>query len=157
MFVPIEGALAAARTSEPELFTYAWDRQVVLAGPPTLRMTLRTVASIWRYQQQGENAQEIARLAGELCDKISSSLGDLNTVADKMTVALGAHGEAMKRLFTGRGNALSIGDRIKGLGVKVKQPPHVLIDGVPMVLAGTEGDESIEDAADAAPADTASG
>jgi DNA recombination protein RmuC len=157
MFVPIEGALAAALTSEPELFTYAWDRQVVLAGPPTLLMTLRTVASIWRYQQQGENAQEIARLTGELCDKISSSLGDLNTVADKMTVALGAHGEAMKRLFTGRGNALSIGDRIKGLGVKVKQPPHVLINGVPTVIAGTEGDESVEDAADAVPADTASG
>ena len=36
MFVPIEGALAAAITSEPELFTYAWDRHVVLAGPPTL-------------------------------------------------------------------------------------------------------------------------
>ena len=47
MFVPIEGALAAALTREPELFTYAWDRRVVLVGPPTLLMTMRTVASIW--------------------------------------------------------------------------------------------------------------
>jgi DNA recombination protein RmuC len=62
-------------------------------------MTLRTVASIWRYQQQGENAQEIARVAGELCDKISNSVGDLNKVAERMTAALGAHSEAMKRLF----------------------------------------------------------
>lgn len=33
MFVPIEGALAAALTKEPELFTYAWNQRVVLVGP----------------------------------------------------------------------------------------------------------------------------
>jgi DNA recombination protein RmuC len=138
MFVPIEGALAAALTCEPELFAYAWQRHVVLVGPPTLLMTLRTVASIWRYQQQGENAQEIARLAGELCDKITNSIGDLNTVAEKMQSALGAHSEAMKRLFTGRGNALLIGDRIKSLGVKTKQPPNVVIDGLPVNIGSPE-------------------
>ena len=74
MFIPIEGALAAALTREPELFVYAWDRHVVIVGPPTLLMTMRTVASIWRYELQGQNAQEIARLAGDLCDKVSTSL-----------------------------------------------------------------------------------
>jgi DNA recombination protein RmuC len=141
MFVPIEGALAAALTSEPNLFSYAWERHVVLVGPPTLLMTLRTVASIWGYQQQGENAQEIARLAGELCDKISNSIGDLNTVAEKMHAALGAHSEAMKRLFTGRGNALTLGNRIKGLGVKARRPPNVIVDGSPLMFASS-GDES---------------
>ena len=71
MFVPIEGALAAALTCDPDLFTYAWDRSVVLVGPPTLLMTMRTVASIWRYERQAQNSQAIARLAGELCDKVS--------------------------------------------------------------------------------------
>jgi DNA recombination protein RmuC len=142
MFVPIEGALAAALTSEPDLFAYAWERHVVLVGPPTLLMTLRTVASIWRYQQQGENAQEIARLAGELCDKISNSIGDLNAVAEKIHAALGAHSDAMKRLFTGRGNALALGDRIKGLGVKAKRPPNVITDGSPLIFASSEGEES---------------
>jgi DNA recombination protein RmuC len=84
MFVPIEGALAAALTRDPELFVYAWDRRVVLVGPSTLLMTMRTVASIWRYQLQGENAQEIARLAGDLCDKVSMSLCDLNVAAEKI-------------------------------------------------------------------------
>ena len=113
MFVPIEGALAAALTEEPDLFTYAWNRHVVLVGPPTLLMTMRTVASIWRYELQGQNAQEIARLAGELCDKVSMSLVDLNTVAERIQGALTAHNEAVKRLATGRGNAVSIGDRFR--------------------------------------------
>lgn len=144
MFVPIEGALAAALTREPELFVYAWDRRVVLVGPPTLLMTLRTVASIWRYELQGQNAQDIARLAGDLCDKVSTSLIDLNTVAEKITGALNAHNEAVKRLSTGKGNALSIGERIRGLGVKTKNPmPSMLVDGI-SITAPTEGfDEDV--------------
>lgn len=139
MFVPIEGALAAALTREPELFTYAWDRRVVLVGPPTLLMTMRTVASIWRYELQGQNAQEIARLAGDLCDKVSMSLGDLNSVAEKISGALTAHNDAMKRLSTGKGNALSIGERIRGLGVKTKKPtPAVLIDGLAVTSSGED-------------------
>src|SRR5208283_3268242 len=129
MFVPIESALAAALVSERELFTYAWDRRVVLVGPSTLLMTMRTVASIWRYELQRQNAQEIARLAGDLCDKVSMSLCDLNGVAEKIAAALSAHNEAVKRLSTGRGNALSVGERIRSLGVKTKRPmPAMLID-----------------------------
>jgi DNA recombination protein RmuC len=131
MFVPIEGALAAALNQDPELFSYAWGRRVVLVGPSTLLMTMRTVASIWRYELQGQNAQEIARLAGELVDKVGMSLADLNTVAEKMADASVAHNSAVKRLSTGRGNALSLGERIRSLGVKTKRPlPAVLVDGV---------------------------
>jgi DNA recombination protein RmuC len=136
MFVPIEGALAAALTSDPELFSYAWGRHVVLVGPSTLLMTMRTVAQIWRYELQGQNAQEIARLAGELCDKVRLSLADLNVVAEKMADANSAHNEAVKRLSTGRGNLLSIGERIRTLGVKSKPMPAMLVDGV--AIAATE-------------------
>jgi DNA recombination protein RmuC len=138
MFVPIEGALAAALARESELFTYAWDRRVVLVGPSTLLMTMRTVASIWRYELQGQNAQDIARLAGELCDKVSLSLGDLNGVTEKITAVLNTHNAAVKRLSTGRGNVLSIGARMRELGVKAKRPmPAMLVDGG-VIAATTE-------------------
>jgi DNA recombination protein RmuC len=144
MFVPIEGALAAALTREPELFVYAWDRHVVIVGPPTLLMTMRTVASIWRYELQGQNAQDIARLAGDLCDKVSASLADLNGVAEKINDALTAHGVAVKRLATGKGNALSIGQRIRDLGVKSKKPmPSMLVDGVPLAPPSDDAEENI--------------
>jgi len=139
MFVPIEGALAAALRAEPELFAYGWDRRVVLVGPSTLLMTMRTVASLWRSELQGQNAREIARLAGQLCDKVYSSLGDLNLVADKINAALGAHNDAVKRLSTGRGNALSIGEHIRSLGVKTSRPlPAMLIDGVRVAAEAAE-------------------
>jgi DNA recombination protein RmuC len=143
MFVPIEGALAAALRREPELFVYAWDRHVVLVGPATLLMTMKTIASIWRYELQGQNAQMIAGLAGDLCDKVSASIVNLNCVAEKMTGALNAHYDAVKRLSTGKGNALSIGERIRTLGVQTKRPmPSVLIDGI-SIAATAEGSQEI--------------
>jgi DNA recombination protein RmuC len=143
MFVPIEGALAAVLTEEPELFTYAWDRRVVLVGPPTLLMTLRTVSSIWRHEKQAQNAHEIAKLAGMLCDKVSDSLTDLNTVAERMHQAVEAHRGAVKRLSTGKGNALSIGLRIRNLGAKTKSPmPDMIVDGE--IVDGERVDEDIE-------------
>ncbi|MGH9357533.1 MAG: DNA recombination protein RmuC [Terriglobia bacterium] len=144
MFVPIEGALAAGLTADPELFVYGWERRVVLVGPPTLLMTMRTVASIWRYEDQGQNAQHIARLAGDLCDKVSASLTDLNAVTERITGALDAHNEAVKRLATGKGNALSLGERIRGLGVKAKKPmPAILVDGAPIAAAVEDPEEDV--------------
>jgi DNA recombination protein RmuC len=147
MFVPIEGALAGALTREPELFVYAWDRRVVLVGPPTLLMTMRTVASIWRYEDQGRNAQDIARAAGSLCDKVSASLIDLNVVAEKIASALNAHNEAVRRLSTGKGNALSIGEHIRSLGVKTKKPmPSMLVDGVSIAASTEDFEENVSSA-----------
>jgi DNA recombination protein RmuC len=145
MFVPIEGALAAALAAEPELFTYGWNRRVVLAGPPTLLMTMRTVASIWRYEHQGQNAQEIARLAGDLCDKVSLSVTDLCSVAEKINAALESHNLAVKRLSSGKGNALSIGHRIRDLGVQTRRPMPSMGDGLAVIAESpdeTDGDET---------------
>jgi DNA recombination protein RmuC len=141
MFIPIEGALAAALARERELLTYASDRRVVLVGPSTLLMTMRTVASVWRYELQGQNAQEIARLAGELCDKLSASLGEFNVVAEKIVAALNTYNEAVKRLSTGRNNVLSIGSRMRELGVQAKRTmPSMVVDGL---LIRTASEESV--------------
>ncbi|HEX5318094.1 MAG TPA: DNA recombination protein RmuC [Stellaceae bacterium] len=146
MFMPIEGALALALAREPELFSYAWDRRVVVVGPSTLLMTMRTVASIWRYELQGQNAQEIARLAGELYDKVGMSLADMNTVGAKLADAAAAHNEALKRLATGRGNALSVGERIRKLGVKSRREmPSVSVDGLLLTPAAEDLDMAADE------------
>lgn len=45
----------------------------------------------------------------------------------------------MKRLSTGRGNALSVGERIRSLGAKSKRPmPAMLVDGVAIATGAEE-------------------
>jgi hypothetical protein len=56
-----------------------------------------------------------------LCRKIRSSF---------LQWALEAHNQAVKRLSTGKGNALSIGQRIRELGVKTLRPVPSLVDGL---------------------------
>ena len=129
LFVPVEGALAAALSRDTELFFYAWEQRVVLVGPSTLLMTLRTVAQMWRSELQANNAQEIAQLAADLCDKLSASVADFNIAAEKIAAASQAHSDAMRRLSTGKGNALAIGRRIRNLGVETKRNiPSVLTE-----------------------------
>jgi hypothetical protein len=60
-----------------------------------------------------------------------------------MNGALAAHNEAVKRLSTGRGNALSVGERIRSLGVKTKRPlPAMLVDGMVITSEAEEFEAS---------------
>jgi hypothetical protein len=53
-----------------------------------------------------------------------------------------AHTQAVQRLSTGKGNALSIGDRIRNLGVKTKRPvPTMLVSGLPLAITIQDDDE----------------
>jgi DNA recombination protein RmuC len=54
----------------------------------------------------------------------------LNDVSQKLQFAADAHSEAMKKLATGRGNALSRAQKLKALGVTSKKDmPAVLLGG----------------------------
>jgi len=52
MFIPIEPALALALSTEPDLYSYALEKHIILVSPTTLLATLRTVEMIWRQEKQ---------------------------------------------------------------------------------------------------------
>ena len=124
MFLPIEGSFSVALQSDNELYTYAWDRKIVVVSPTTLLATLRTIASIWKQENQTKNAQEIARLGGALYDKLVGFVDDLNKVKINMDRASVSYSEAMKKLQLGAGNVFVTAEKMKQLGAKTsKQLP----------------------------------
>ncbi len=142
MFMPIEGALALAMKDDDGLFQYAWERRVAIVGPTSLLMTLKVVATIWRYQRQGENASEIARRAGAIYDKLRGVVEELNCAGAKLGDAKAAFDGAISRLATGQGNALSQVKKLEAMGVKVKKP-------LPKIRIGDEEVEIADEDADA--------
>jgi DNA recombination protein RmuC len=141
MFVPIEGVAALALKNDDDLYAWCWARKVVIVSPSTLFMSMQTVASIWRYERQNENAQVIAQQAGQLYDKLAGLVDDLNTVSQKLQSAADAHAEAVKKLSTGRGNALARAQRLKALGVASKKElPVVLLGGERHAIEADEDD-----------------
>jgi len=61
MFIPLEPAFMLASANDSALWQDAWKRNILLVSPSTLLFVLRTVAHLWRQEQQNKNAQEIAR------------------------------------------------------------------------------------------------
>ena len=129
MFMPIEPAFALAVQQDANLFNDAFDKNIVIVSPSTLLATLRTVASIWRAENQNRNALEIARQSGALYDKFQSLITDLIDLGKRITTLQRGYEEAMKKLHTGKGNLISSVERIKQLGANTtKSLPQQLLD-----------------------------
>jgi DNA recombination protein RmuC len=121
IFIPIEGAFSTALQNDAGLFQHGWDNKIILVSPTTLMVTLKTVESIWKQENQTKNALEIARQAGALHDKFYGfieDLSDLKKTLDKSQLNLG---EAMKKLSTGQGNLVGSVVKLKELGAKANK------------------------------------
>ena len=94
MFIPIEASFSVAVQGDGELFSYAWERKIVIVSPTTLLATLRTVTSIWKQENQTRNAQEIARLSGALYDKFIGFTEDMVKIKANIDRTSGAYDDA---------------------------------------------------------------
>lgn len=118
LFMPIESAFSLALSLNPDLFSEAWDKKVVLVSPTTLLATLRTVASIWKQERQNRYALEIAKEAGALYDKFDGFLKDMEKVANQLQSANKSHYEGLRKLSEGPGNIIRRIENLKELGAK---------------------------------------
>ena len=121
MFLPIEPAFGLAVQNDHELFNYAWQQKVIIVSPTTLLATLRTVASIWKYEKQTQNAIEIAKRGGLLYDKFVNFVKDLEDVGKSIAGAEKAYNEAHKKLVSGRGDLINQAEQLKTMGVITKK------------------------------------
>ncbi len=121
LFIPIESSFSVAIQADPELFTFAWDRNVVIVSPTTLLATLKTVASIWKHEKQTQNAIEIARQGGLLYDKFVAFLTDLDKLGNQLDTVKRTYDEAQKKLSTGSGNLIGKVEKLKELGSKASK------------------------------------
>lgn len=129
LFVPIEPAFIVAVQQDPELFNEAFDKNIVIVSTSTLLATLRTIASIWRQENQNRNAQEIARQAGSLYDKFTAFAEDLRKVGSQIELASKTHENAMSKLVLGKDNLVRKAERLRELGAKTtKQQEQRLLD-----------------------------
>lgn len=128
MFVPIEPAFMVAAANEKQLFSQAWEKNVLLVSPSTLLFVLRTVAYLWRQEDQNRNAQAIADRGARLYDKFCDFLKDLEVLGQRLDQAHAAFTDARKKLHVGPGNLISQARKLDELGVKgsKKIPPALL-------------------------------
>jgi DNA recombination protein RmuC len=121
LFMPLEPAFALAFKLKPDIFQYAWERNIAIVSPTTLLATLRTVTALWKQDRQEKNALEIAKRGGLLYEKFANLLKDLQNLGEKLGAAQKAHEEVIKKVSDGRGNLIDQVEDLKRLGAKTEK------------------------------------
>jgi DNA recombination protein RmuC len=120
LFIPIEAAFAIASNQHPNLYTEAFDKNIIIVTPTTLLAVLKTIDSMWQNEKQKQNAIDIATQAGALYDSFTNLTEDLIKVGKQMGTVQNSYDTAMKKL-TGKGNLINRVERLKKLGAKASK------------------------------------
>lgn len=118
MFMPNEGAYLAAMHGDPDLWSKAYNRQVILVSPTHLISVVGLISQLWTTDKQNRNAIRIAEDTGKLLDKLSEFIKDLEDVGKNLASAQKCYDNAVNKFSSGRGNILKRANDIKSLGVK---------------------------------------
>lgn len=132
MFIPIEPAFMLAISQDSELWQDAWKQNVLLVSPSTLLFTVRTVAHLWRQEQQNRNAQDIAKRGGELYDKLVGFVEDLEGLGSRLDQAQKSYEKAYNKFTGGRGNVIRQAEMLRDLGIKPTKTMPIQALGIAM-------------------------
>ena len=141
LFMPVEAAFSVAVQQDGGLFTDAFEKNIILVGPSTLLATLRTIQNIWRYEQQSQNAIEIASAAGALYDKFVAFVSDLEDVGGRIEATQKSYEKVHNKLVSGKGNLITRIEKLKQLGARTSKKHTEQV----LVQAGAEELDRLED------------
>ncbi len=125
MFMPIEPAYIEALKYEKDLFSYGYERGVVMVSHTTLIPILTTVANLWAMERSTREARELGDKAGDIYNQVFKVAERLS----KIGVSLGAatnHFNETARALTGRQGLRGKVERFAEISSKVtKSIPEI--------------------------------
>jgi DNA recombination protein RmuC len=121
MFIPNEPAYITAMQAEPDLWSYAYERRILLISPTNLIASLKLMVDLWKREYQNQNAQAIAERGSKMYDKFVGFIDNLEAVGTNLDRAQAKYKEAFGQLSNGRDNLIGQATKLQALGVKVKK------------------------------------
>ncbi|HEX6773598.1 MAG TPA: DNA recombination protein RmuC [Acidobacteriaceae bacterium] len=118
LFVPIEPAFLLALETDSNLWVDAWEKNILLVSPSTLLFVVRTVAHLWKQEEQVRNVQQIAERGAELYDKFVGFVDELSKLGARIEQTRTAYDAALDKLTRGRGNLVRQVEMLRALGIQ---------------------------------------
>ncbi|MBV9698419.1 MAG: DNA recombination protein RmuC, partial [Gammaproteobacteria bacterium] len=119
LFLPGDQFLSAALGERPELLEAALAQNVIIATPSTLIALLKAVAYGWRQSVMAHNAAQIRDLGQELHRRLTTFLGHLSRLGQRLAGAVEAYNATAGSLER---NVLPQARRFSELGVTADAP-----------------------------------
>lgn len=140
MFIPNDAAYLAAIRGDGKLPDYALSKNVAIVSPAHLLSIVQLISQLWRIENQNRNAENIAKLGGQLYDKIVMFVAEFESIEKHIDSAKSAYDKCLKHLTQGRGNMLSRTEKLREMGAKTTRqlPERLLFDSEPADPSNSE-------------------
>jgi DNA recombination protein RmuC len=121
MFMPVEPAFLEALKADTNLWKFAYDKGIVLVSPTNLLAVLKIIQEMWKVDSRNQNAEEIAKKAGEVYDKFANFLENFDIIGSALKTANSAYDDGYKQLATGKGNFSQKVQQLKDMGGRTQK------------------------------------
>jgi len=125
MFMPIEPAYIEALKHEKDLFSYGYEKNIVLVSHTTLIPILRTVANLWMMERSNEEAREISEKAGDIYNQVCEVAIRLQKLGGSLTAASNHYNDTLTSL-AGRQGLHGKVERFSKLSTRVSKSMPIL-------------------------------
>jgi DNA recombination protein RmuC len=120
MFMPIEPAYIEALKYEKDLFSYGYEKNIVLVSHTTLIPILRTVANLWMMERSNKEAREISEKAGDIFNQVCEVAIRLQKLGGSLTAASNHYNDTLTSI-AGRQGLHGKVERFSQLSSKVSK------------------------------------
>ena len=120
MFIAVEPAYIEALKSDPALFNYGYERNVIMVSHTTLMPILRTVANLWRIERGNAETKEIAEKAGEIYNQICLVAERLSKLGNTLSTVSNQYNSTVTALVGQQGLVGKV-ERFKTLSAKANK------------------------------------
>lgn len=120
MFMPIEPAYIEALKYKKDLFSYGYDKNIVLVSHTTLIPILRTVANLWMMERSTKEAREISDKAGEVYNQVCEVAIRLQKLGGSLSAASNHYNDTLTSI-AGRQGLHGKVERFSQLSSKVSK------------------------------------
>lgn len=121
MFIPNEPAYLLAVNADKNLWSYAYQKKILLMSPTNLITALRLALDLWKREYQVKNVQGIVNRGTSLYEKLVLFTETFEKIGDNLASAQDAYSKAFKQLSTGSGNVIRQAEQLREMKLSPKK------------------------------------
>lgn len=103
MFMPIEPAYIEAMKEDPELFTYGYNKNIILVSHTTVIPILRTVANLWMLDKSNKEARSIGERANDIFNSVATVSERLEALGKALGTVSGHYNKTVTAISGNQG------------------------------------------------------